>query len=119
MNRGRFSASSLAGTSTDTSTARLSWREEPGAIGADGSCTGGAKVGAVGVMDAESYSLSHPGGEDAELVAVLGDRAAGDVHPALLEDVDDRLVGQRVLRVLALDQLLDLVLDAAGGDVLA
>src|SRR5688572_13959646 len=117
MNRGRFSASSLAGTSTDTSTARPSWREAPGAVGADRSCTGAARVGAVGVMDAESYSLSHPGGEDAELVAVLGNRPAGDVDPTLLQDVDDRLVGQRVLRVLALDQLLDLVLDAAGRDV--
>src|SRR5512138_1685468 len=65
-----------------------------------------------------SYALAHPGGEHAELVAVLRDRAAGDLDPALLEDVHDRLVGEWMLRVLLRHQLLDLRLDAAGGDVL-
>src|SRR3954465_12585830 len=66
-----------------------------------------------------SYALAHAGRKDAELVAILGDGATRDLHAGLLQDVDDRLIGERVLGVLVLDELLDLVLDAARRDVLA
>src|SRR5687767_14394299 len=46
-----------------------------------------------------SHPLAHARREDAELVAVLRHRAAGDLHAAFLQDVDDGLVGQRVLCV--------------------
>src|SRR6476661_3248448 len=54
-----------------------------------------------------------------ELVAVLGDGAPRDLHAALLEHLDDLLVGQRVLRVLVIHHLLNLRLDRAGARVLS
>src|SRR5437868_2292781 len=65
-----------------------------------------------------SYALSHPGGENTELVAVLGDGAAGDLDSALAEDVDDGLIGERVLWIFFLDELLQLRLDPTRRDVL-
>src|SRR5687767_13253995 len=57
--------------------------------------------------------------EDAEHLAVLRDRAARDLDAVLLRgDLDDRLIAQRVLLVLAVDDLLDRLLHALGGDVL-
>src|SRR5690348_14350841 len=89
MNRGRFSASSFAGTSTDTSARRGS------ASGAYATSDSRRSV----VMRGGSYTLPHARGQHAELVAILGDRAPGDMHAAFLEDVDDGLVGERVLRI--------------------
>src|SRR5690606_41109992 len=66
----------------------------------------------------DSHPLAHPSGEDAQLVAILGDRASGDLDPLLLQDIDDRLVGERLRRVLLRDQLLDLGLATAGGYLL-
>src|SRR5687767_11742066 len=106
MKSGRFSASSFAGTSTLTCTPARSRVGEKLAVA--GAVTGLA--GAPSLMRA-SDALAHARREDAELVAVLGHGAPRDLHAALLQDVDDRLVGERVLRVLVLHQLLDLVLD--------
>jgi hypothetical protein len=102
-NSGRFSASSLAGTSTLTSSgpansrarreSRRSWDQ---------------------LRHACACAL-----EDAELVAVLGDGASGDLHARLLEDLHDGLVGERAPGVFARHQLLDLVLDAARRHVVA
>src|SRR5664279_603353 len=66
-----------------------------------------------------SYSLAHPGREDAELVAILGDGAARDLDATLLQDVHDCLIGERVLGIFIGNELLDLRLDAARRDVLA
>src|SRR5690606_1168098 len=66
-----------------------------------------------------SDALAHACREDPELVAVLGDRPPGDLDPLFLEDVDDRLVGERTPRVLFRDELLDPGLDPACADVLA
>src|SRR5688500_13752357 len=99
MNGGRFSASSFAGTSTETSTT-------------------GARCWEVGVRvrglvtGSTLDPLSHTRRQHAELVAVLRDRAPRDLDAILLENVHDRLVGERVLRVLVRDELLDLRLDA-------
>src|SRR5688500_15401580 len=57
--------------------------------------------------------------QDAHLLAVLGHGAAGDVDAALLEQLDDLLVGVRPLGVLGVDQLLDLRLDRLRRQVLA
>src|SRR5690606_29025532 len=56
--------------------------------------------------------------QDAELLAVLRDGAAGDVDAALLEQLDDLLVRMRALGILAGDQLLDLGLDRLRCEVL-
>src|SRR3954464_4686960 len=66
-----------------------------------------------------SYPLAHACRQDSELVAVLRHGATRDLHAALLEDVDDRLIGERMLRVFFGDELLDLRLDAARRDVFA
>ena len=108
MNSGRFAASSLAGTSTLTSTS-LGRRCRCGrSESADAPSDGGRQCAVDVGMRMASYALPHPGRQHAQLVAVLGDGAAGDLHAAVLENVHDRLIGQRALGVLFLDQLLDL-----------
>src|SRR6185312_7489458 len=66
-----------------------------------------------------SYPLSHARREHSQLVAVLGDGAPRNLNAALFQDVDDRLIGERMLRVLLRHELLDLRLDAARRDVFA
>src|SRR3954465_12230094 len=66
-----------------------------------------------------SYPLAHACRQDSQLVAVLRHGATRDLHAAFLENVDDGLIGERMLRVFFGDELLDLRLDAARGDVLA
>src|SRR5688572_1138067 len=66
-----------------------------------------------------SDPLAEPGREDPQLVAILLDGAARDLRPLLAEDLDDPLVGERPLRALRGDQLLDPRLDAARGNVLS
>src|SRR5207248_2036027 len=58
-------------------------------------------------------------GQDAELFAVLRHGAAGDLEAALVEQLRDVLVRQRLLLVLFLDQGADDVLGGARRDVLA
>src|SRR6059036_3077812 len=50
-------------------------------------------------------------GQDAELLAVLGDRAPGDRETALLQRLRDLLVGLRLRRVLRRQEVLDHLLD--------
>src|SRR5690242_11016541 len=66
-----------------------------------------------------SQAFAHPRGQDAELVAVLGDRAAGDLDALPLEQLDDLLIGQRILRRLIVHELLNLRLDRSGARVLS
>ena len=66
-----------------------------------------------GESSCRSYALAHARGENTELVAILGDGAARDLDTVLLQDVDDGLIGQRMLGILVGDELLDLRLDAA------
>src|SRR6185436_19877320 len=54
---------------------------------------------------------------DAQLVAVLGNRPAGDLDPLLVQQAGQSAVGQRPFGVLGLDQLLDLALDGERRDV--
>src|SRR5688572_5345429 len=57
--------------------------------------------------------------EDAEHLAILRDRAPRDLDAVVLrENLHDRLIGERVLLVLGVDDLLDRLLHALGGDVL-
>src|SRR5262249_62179570 len=57
--------------------------------------------------------------QDAELLAILGDRAPGDRQPALLQAPRDLLVGERLLEILLGHQVLDHLLDADRRDHLA
>src|SRR5262245_56503477 len=57
-------------------------------------------------------------GEDAEHLAIFCHRTTGDDDPALAEDLDDALIGQRVRVVLLCDDLLDGLLDRLGREVL-
>src|SRR5262245_34435408 len=66
-----------------------------------------------------SHALAHARREHAELVAILRDRAPSDLYPTFLEDVHDRLVRERMLRVFLRHELLDLRLDATRRDVFA
>src|SRR5437867_13453779 len=66
-----------------------------------------------------SQPLAHACRKDAQLIAVLGDGAARDLHAALREHLDDLLVGERILGVLVVDHLLDLRLDRSGAGILA
>src|SRR5213076_255153 len=66
-----------------------------------------------------SYPLSHSCRQHSQLIAVLGHGAPRDLDAVLFEDVDDRLIGERMTRVLVRHDLLDLLLDAACRDVLA
>src|SRR4051812_12367625 len=71
------------------------------------------------VLAKDSYALAHASGQHAQLVTILGNGAAGDLDTAFLQDVDDRLIGERVLGILFGDELLDLRLDAPRRDVFA
>src|SRR5260370_12534417 len=62
---------------------------------------------------------SHPRRKNAELIAVLGDRATRDADAFALEHLDDLLIGQRVLGRLVVDELLNLCLDGPSARVLA
>src|SRR5690606_5296907 len=73
----------------------------------------------VATLPAALDPLPHPRREDSELVPVLGHGAAGDLDALLLEDVHDRLVRERALRILLRNQLLDLRLDPPRADILA
>src|ERR1700674_38553 len=66
-----------------------------------------------------SYAFPHPGGGHTELIAVLRNRTASDLHPAFAKDIYDRLIRERLFRILFLYQLLQLRLDATGGNVFA
>src|SRR5262249_60837924 len=66
-----------------------------------------------------SYALPHSRRQNAELVAVLRDRAASDLNPLFLEEVNDLLVGERLGRILLANHLLQLGADGAGARVLA
>src|SRR5436305_14121535 len=66
-----------------------------------------------------SYAFAHSSRQHAELVAILGDRAPRDLHTAFLQDVDDSLVCERMLRILLRHQLFDLGLDSPRGHILA
>src|SRR5678816_1604152 len=69
--------------------------------------------------DSLSHAFAHPSRQHSQLIAVLRHGAARDLDAALFQDVDDGLVGERMLRIFLGDELLDLRLDAAGRDVLA
>src|SRR6185312_12252435 len=58
-------------------------------------------------------------GEDAQLLAVFGYGAARDLDVLVVEELDDALIGVRVLRALRQDDLLDLQLDRLGGQVVS
>src|SRR5262245_59701509 len=58
-------------------------------------------------------------GEDAQLLAVLGDGAAGDLDVLVPQELHDLLIRVGVLRALGGDDLLDLELDRLGGQVVA
>ena len=60
----------------------------------------------------------HRGG-DAQRLAVLGDRAPGDVDAVALQLLDDLVVGQHGGRRLGIDQLADAVAHGLGGVRLA
>src|SRR5262245_23520730 len=66
-----------------------------------------------------SQAFPHAGRQDVELVAVLGHRAPGDFHAALLELLHNFLVRQRILGILVVHELLDLRLDGARAGVFA
>src|SRR5436190_14844326 len=113
MKSGRFSASSLAGTSTLTSTAfsaapaaRVDTLRPCGPVSEPGEIS-------VTVMRATACldALAHARGQHTELVAVFGDCTPGDLHAVLLQDVHDGLVRERMTRVLLGHELLDLCLD--------
>src|SRR5437016_2588020 len=55
------------------------------------------------------------GGEQFLRFAVLDHGAAGNLHPALLQDVSDLLVGQRMRMILVRYDALDSGLDGEGG----
>ena len=57
-------------------------------------------------------------GEHVELLSVLGDGPAGDVDPLLLEESDQLLVAVGLAGILGVDELLDLLLDRLGGQLL-
>src|SRR6476661_7486585 len=50
-------------------------------------------------------------------LAILGDRAARDPKPLLVQDLRDALIAQRLALVLVVDQSEDLVLRDLGRDV--
>src|SRR5687767_10722819 len=54
-----------------------------------------------------------------ELVAIFRHRAAGDVDALVVEDLHDLRVRERLARIFALDEALDLLLHGQAGDVLA
>src|ERR1043165_9372151 len=110
MKSGKFSASSLAGTRTETSMVSVIAR------GASRVETTGRGPGDV-LMS--SHALAHASGKYSQLVAILGYGAAGNLDTALLQDVDDRLIGERMLGILVGDELLYLRLDATRRDVFA
>src|SRR5688500_18211547 len=58
-------------------------------------------------------------GKDPELLPVLGYRAARDVQAVGAQQVRDLLVGERILRVLLRDQVLDPVARGARRNILA
>src|SRR4051794_8388290 len=68
---------------------------------------------------AEPYALAHASGKYTQLIPILRHRASGDLDAALLQDVDDRLIGERMLGVLLSHELLDLGLDAACRHILS
>src|SRR5688572_25517089 len=57
--------------------------------------------------------------QDAQLLAVLGHGAAGDIDAGLLQQLHDLLIAVGPLDVLAVDQLLDLRLHGLRGEVVA
>src|SRR5450432_3632715 len=57
--------------------------------------------------------------QDAELLAVLGHRPAGDLDVLVLEQLDDALIRMRALRALGADDLLDLELDGLRCQIVA
>src|SRR3978361_2059777 len=59
------------------------------------------------------------GRRDAQLIAVLRHRPAGDLNPLAVQDPHQLAVGQRALGILGLDELLDLALDGQRRDVVA
>ena len=53
------------------------------------------------------------------MIAILGDRAAGDLDTTLTQNVDDRLIGEGMLGIFFLNELLELRLDPSRANVLA
>src|SRR4051812_21396105 len=66
-----------------------------------------------------AYPLAHSRGKNSELIAILRDGATRDLNSAFAEDVDDRLIGEWMLWIFFLHELLELRLDTARGDVFA
>src|SRR5437764_724262 len=106
MNSGKFSASSLAGTSTETSGVE-GW----------GLRVAGALAGTIVLAVTPLDSLAHACGQHSQLVPVLRHGPPRDLNSALLEDIHDCLIRERVLRILFGDELLDLGLDTTRRNV--
>src|SRR5262245_43227430 len=75
--------------------------------------TTGRKPGATSELFSEARGL------DVELVAVLGDGAAGDVDAALFELFDEGLVAEGLGLVFLVDDFFEGDFDGVPGDVLA
>src|SRR3954463_6492605 len=59
------------------------------------------------------------GGENSEHLSIFCDGPASYLDPLpLLQELDDRLIAERVFLVFFVDELLDGLLDALAGDVL-
>ena len=56
-----------------------------------------AKLGGAVTAPAASDALAHARRQDAELVAILRDRATRNLDARLLQDFHDGLVGERIL----------------------
>ena len=60
------------------------------------------------------------GGQDAELVAIFGDRTPGDLNIMLFcQQLDDGIITQRLGRALPVDILDNFLFDAGGSDIAA
>src|SRR5574338_1066133 len=128
MNSGRLPDSSFAGTRTETC-GPATENGDPGTVAPRGVTapicppSAGSRLFPVpitvgDVMPTRSNPLSHPGRQHSQLIAILGHRAARDLNATLLQDVHDRLIRERMLRILIFHELLDLVLDPARRHVL-